>query len=85
MEVTSKRSNHNKISVNNLRVFSTNNLMFKEHKEKIINPSKIVMGMLLRTFCTRVKEPMLKMFNTYIKIQLKNCCIIWSPVRKIDI
>ena len=54
-----------KNTVKDLGVFSTNDLMFKEHMEKIINSSKIVMGMLLRTFSTRDKEPMLRMFNTY--------------------
>ena len=49
-------------------VYSTNDLMFKDHMNKIINSSKIIMGMLLRTFSTRKKEPMLKMFNTYIKL-----------------
>ena len=50
--------------------------------EKIINSSKIVMGMLLRTFSTREKEPMLKMFNTYVRSKLEYCCIVWSPVRQ---
>ena len=40
------------------------------------------MGMLLRTFSTREKEPMLKMFNTYIKSKMEYCCIVWSPVRQ---
>ena len=71
-----------KNTVKDLGVFSTNNLLFKEHMEKIINSSKIVMGMLLRTFSTREKEPMLKMFNTYIKSKLEYCCIVWSPVRQ---
>ena len=71
-----------KNTVKDLGVFSTNDLMFKEHMEKIINSSKIVMGMLLRTFSTRDKEPMLKMFNTYIKSKLEYCCIVWSPVRQ---
>ena len=61
-------------------VYSTNNRMFRDHMNKIINSSKVVMGMLLRTFSTREKEPMLKMFNTYIKSKLEYCCIVWSPV-----
>ena len=71
-----------KNTVKDLGVFTTNDLLFKEHMEKIINSSKIVMGMLLRTFSTREKEPMLKMFNTYIKSKLEYCCIVWSPVRQ---
>ena len=69
-----------KNTVKDLGVFSTNDLMFKEHMEKIVNSSKIVMGMLLRTFSTREKEPMLRMFNTYIRSKLEYCCIVWSPV-----
>ena len=38
--------------------------------------------MLLRTFSTRDKEPMLRMFNTYIKSKLEYCYIVWSPVRQ---
>ena len=40
------------------------------------------MGILLRTFSTREKEPMLKMFNTYIKSKMEYCCIVWSPVNQ---
>ena len=36
--------------------------------------------MLLRNFSTREKEPMLRMFNTYIKSKMEYCCIIWSPM-----
>merc|ERR1711888_108032 len=38
--------------------------------------------MLLRTFSTRDKEPMIKMFNAYIKSKLEYCCIVWSPVEQ---
>ena len=40
------------------------------------------MVMLLRTFSTRDKEPMIKTFNTYIKSKLEYCCIVWSPVEQ---
>ena len=39
-----------KNTVKDLGVFSTNDLLFEEHMKKIINSSKVVMGMLLRTF-----------------------------------
>ena len=64
-----------KDTVKDLGVYSTNDLMFKDHMNKIINSSKIVMGMLLRTFSTREKEPMLKMFNTYIKAKWNNVAL----------
>lgn len=38
--------------------------------------------MLLRTFSIRERDPMLKMFNTYIKSKLDYCCVVWSPVRQ---
>ena len=48
--------------------------------KKYINSSWVVMGMLLRMFSTREREPMVRMFNTYIKSKLKYCCIVWSPM-----
>ena len=71
-----------KDTVKDLGVYSTNDMMFREHMNKIINSSKVVMGMLLRTFSTREKEPMLKMFNTYIKSKMEYCCIVWSPIKQ---
>ena len=71
-----------KNTVKDLGVFSTNDLLFEEHMKKIINSSKVVMGMLLRTFSTREKEPMMRMFDTYIKSKMEYCCIVWSPVRR---
>ena len=65
-----------KNTVKDLGVFSTNDLLFEEHMKKIINSSKVVMGMLLRTFSTREKKPMLTMFNTYIKSKMEYCCIV---------
>merc|ERR1712090_30460 len=69
-------------TVKDLGVFATNDLLFEEHMKKTINSCRVVMGMLLRTFSTREKEPMLRMFNTYIKIKMEYCCIVWSPVSK---
>ena len=40
---------------------------------------KVIIGMLLRTFETRVREPMIMMFNSYLKSKLEYCCIVWSP------
>ena len=47
-----------------LGVFSTNNLLLQE-----------LMGMLLRTFSTREKQPMMRMFNTYFKSKMEYCYI----------
>ena len=68
-----------KNTVKDLGILATNDLMFKEHMNKIINSCKIVMGMLLRTFSTRERDPMIKMYNTYVKSKIEYCCIVWSP------
>ena len=47
-----------------LGVLSTNNLLLQE-----------LMGMLLRTFSTREKQPMMRMFNTYFKSKMEYCYI----------
>ena len=67
-----------KDTVKDLGVFSTNGIMLKVHMEKMLNSCKIVMDMLLQTFNTRRKEPMLKIFNTCIKSKIEYCCIVWS-------
>ena len=71
-----------KETAKDLGVFANNNLMFKEHIDKIVTSSRMVMGMLFRTFSTRDKVPMIKMFNTYIKSKLEYCCIVWYPVQQ---
>ena len=68
-----------KDTAKDLGILATNDLKFKDHINNITTSSKIVMGMLLRTFSTREKEPMIKMFNAYIKSKLEYCCIVWSP------
>ena len=70
------------ISDNNIRdlgVICNNNLLFKEHIENLVMKSKIMSGLLLRTFITRERNVMLQLFNTYIKSRLEYCSIVWSP------
>ena len=71
-----------KSTTKDLGVMATNDLLFKEHINIITTSSKIVMGMLLRAFSIREKEPMIKLFNTYIKSKLEYCCIVWSPIQQ---
>ena len=71
-----------KDTAKDLGVLATNDLNFREHINNITSSSRIIMGMLLRTFSTRDKEPMIKMFNTYIKSKLEYCCIVWCPVEQ---
>ena len=42
-------------------------------------------GLLLRTFITREKAPMLQLFNSYIRSRLEYCSIVWSPTLQGDI
>ena len=71
-----------KTTARDLRILATNDLLFRDHIDKIVSTSRIVMGMLLRTFSTREKEPMMKLFNTYIRSRLEYCCVVWAPVQQ---
>ncbi|CAL4069513.1 unnamed protein product [Meganyctiphanes norvegica] len=66
-------------TVRDLGVIANNNLLFREHIDNIVTSSKIMSGVLLRTFSTRQEEPMMRMFNSYIKSKLEYCSLVWSP------
>ena len=68
-----------KETVKDLGVLATNDLMFKEHIGKITTECRVIMADLMRTFSIREREPMIKLFNSYIKSKLEYCCVIWSP------
>merc|ERR1712090_112475 len=78
-----KNSNGEEIEIKetakDLGVMASNDLMFKEHIGRITTSNKVIMGMLLRTFSTREREPMIRIFNSYIKSKLEYCNIVWSP------
>ena len=42
-------------------------------------------GVILRTFSTRQEEPMMRMFNSYIKSKLEYCSMVWSPWQQNEI
>ena len=65
-----------------LGVQATSDLKFREHMEKVITQSRVTMGSLLRTFSTREKEPMIKMFNSYVRSKMEYCSMVWSPVEQ---
>ena len=71
--------------VKDLGVLANNNLLFKEHIDKIVTSSKIMSGVLLRTLSTRESEPMMKMFNSYLKSKLEYCSLVWSPWHQTEI
>ena len=68
-----------KSTAKDLGILATDDLRFRDHINKITASSKIVMGMLFRTFSTREGEAMIKMFNAYVKSKLEYCCVVWSP------
>merc|ERR1712105_420890 len=81
-----KNSNGEEIEIKetakDLGVMATNDLMFKEHIGRITTSNKVIMGMLLRTLSTREREPMIRMFNSYIKSKLEYCSTVWSPIER---
>ena len=72
-------------TVKDLGVVCNNNFLFKEHIEEITMKSRIMSGILLRTFITRERKIMLTLFNTYIRSRLEYCSIVWSPSSQGDI
>ena len=72
-------------TIKDLGVICNNNLLFKEHIDDISMKSKIMSGIILRTFITRDRKTMLILFNTYIRSRLEYCSIIWSPTAQGDI
>ena len=71
--------------VKDLGVITNGNLTFKEHIDSSITASKIMSGMILRTFLTRDAEVMIRLFKTYIRSKLEYCCSVWSPVKQGEI
>ena len=68
-----------KETVKDLGVLATNDLMFKEHIGKVTTECRVIMADLMRTFSIRERDPMIKLFNSYIKSKLEYGCVIWSP------
>ncbi|CAL4086342.1 unnamed protein product [Meganyctiphanes norvegica] len=74
-----------KNTIKDLGVTTSINLLFREHMDNIVTASKIMSGLLLRTFTTRHQVPMIRMFNTYIRSRLEYCRLVWSPSHQKDI
>ena len=45
-------------------MIASENMMFREHIEKAVTSARVKVGILMRTFSTRHKDDMMKMFNT---------------------
>ena len=72
-------------TIRDLGVMCNNNLLFREHIADITMKSKIMSGLIFRTFITRDRNIMLTLFNAYIKSRLEYCSIVWSPTTQGDI
>ena len=68
--------------VKDLGVITNGNITFREHIDSIVTSSRIKIGILLRTFQTRERDLMKKLFKTYIRSRLEYCCSVWSPPEK---
>ena len=63
-------------TVKDLGILTSKDSSFAEHLDKLILSCNIKAGLLLRTFKTREAEPMMKMFNSYIRSKLDYCYLI---------
>merc|ERR1712121_240934 len=66
-------------------VITPKGLDFKENINKITADCLVVMGVLLRTFETRAKGPMIMLYNTFLRSKLEYCRLVWSPREQQDI
>ena len=69
-------------TVKDLGILTSKDVSFDEHLDDLVLSSNIKAGLLLRTFKTREAEPMMKMFNSFIRSKLDYCCLIWNPTKK---
>ena len=72
-------------TMKDLGVLTSRDISFSEHIDDLVLSSKIKAGLLLRTFKTRDAEPMMKMFNSFIRSKLDYCSLIWNPDKKEEI
>ena len=54
-------------TVKDLGILTSKDVSFDEHLDELVLSSNIKAGLLLRTFKTREAEPMMKMFNSFIR------------------
>jgi len=72
-------------TVKDFWIIASRNLLFREHIDNIIISSKIMSGVILRTFLTRQEGPLMRMFNSYIKSKQEYCNLVWSPCQQKEI
>ena len=79
-----------KNTVKDLGVLLSDDCMFKEHINKVIEKARNMASWILRTFRTRESNPMLLLFKSLVLPILEYCSVIWSPqdvgsIQKLDI
>ena len=74
-----------KKKVKDLGVVTSDNISFREHINSIVTACKIKQGIIHKKFRTRMVEPMMKLFKSYIRSKIDYCCIVWSPWCQNDI
>ena len=57
----------------------TNNLLFRNHIETVASRCRGLSAWILRTFVTREKTPMLKLFNSLVLPRIDYCSQLWAP------
>ena len=66
-------------NVKDLGIIMSQNLTFKEHIETIETKCRSLSAWILRTFATRDREPMMKLFNSLILPRIDYCSQLWAP------
>jgi len=68
-----------KSTVKDLGILASNDLLFREHINKVTSSCRVAMGIILRSFYSREKEPMMRLFNAYVRSKMEYCSVVWSP------
>jgi len=74
-----------KKSVRDLGIWATNDLMFREHKDKKVKLGKIASAEIMTSFGIREKETMLLLYKAHVRPHFEYGSVIWSPTEKQDI
>ena len=66
-------------SAKDLGVMMYNKLMFRDHIDILWSKCRGLSAWILRTFLTREKVPMLKLFNSLVLPRIDYCSQMWAP------
>ena len=74
----------NEETVKDLGILMSRDMKFSDQIEKIASKCRSLSGWILRTFTTREKAPMLKLFNSLLLPRIDYCSQLWSPYLNSD-